>query len=417
MWPTMSIWTWYEDGSGDLVASLDPQDEIEATTIAVPGLPARLEHVIRGCIRADRLEAGRMTGPWPELPLWVWSAEDGEIWACSDKTKEAPACVLLDVPRDKGARDALRTSCETQLVELKGVRSASGARPKIVGLPAVPPVASPTVEPPAHGSELSKWKQTCRHIVAALIDERETVRSRRSSTDVSLSEGQEITRTAERVVMRFMIGTEVADAPGSDVQVELAGFWNQAELIGVAGNLCTLAIPTAARLATEGRLRLDAAHLIELQIERFDALSADAGEFDVDAALAVLSPASTLPLGAPVVDTAHPLPSSDHLNGDQVGAILSGLRSGCSWFWGPPGTGKTTTVARLVETLRRGGKRVLVVSNTNAAVDAALASYLEALTADAPTSAAEVLRVGMSASPALCGFKPHPVGRVQRRGV
>ena len=41
-------------------------------------------------------------------------------------------------------------------------------------------------------------------------------------------------------------------------------------------------------------------------------------------------------------------------------------------IWGPPGTGKTTTISYLAPLLARRGERILIASHTNAAVDAVI---------------------------------------------
>ena len=49
------------------------------------------------------------------------------------------------------------------------------------------------------------------------------------------------------------------------------------------------------------------------------------------------------------------------------------------YVWGPPGTGKTASLGRMVAEYLRQGKKVLMVSNTNRAVDVGLLSVLDAM--------------------------------------
>jgi len=63
--------------------------------------------------------------------------------------------------------------------------------------------------------------------------------------------------------------------------------------------------------------------------------------------------------------------AGDRLNADQETAVRRSLGSEVTYLWGPPGTGKTLTLARVVEAHVREGCSVLLVSNTNAAVDTA----------------------------------------------
>lgn len=57
------------------------------------------------------------------------------------------------------------------------------------------------------------------------------------------------------------------------------------------------------------------------------------------------------------------------LNEGQRSAVERGLRSKICYLIGPPGTGKTTTVAAYVEAQVRGGRRVLVTAPSNPAAD------------------------------------------------
>ncbi|HLL66452.1 MAG TPA: AAA domain-containing protein [Micromonosporaceae bacterium] len=60
----------------------------------------------------------------------------------------------------------------------------------------------------------------------------------------------------------------------------------------------------------------------------------------------------------------------------QCEAYTSCLSPGVRLVWGPPGTGKTRVLSEAINTLARAGKRVLLVSSTNIAVDNALAGVL-----------------------------------------
>ena len=65
-------------------------------------------------------------------------------------------------------------------------------------------------------------------------------------------------------------------------------------------------------------------------------------------------------------------------------------------LWGPPGTGKTTTMGAAVAGWLRQGKRVLVVSTSNAAVDVAMRSVLKRVEPDEKRA---LLRLGTSLDP------------------
>ncbi len=68
---------------------------------------------------------------------------------------------------------------------------------------------------------------------------------------------------------------------------------------------------------------------------------------------------------------------TDKIDGYKKIAIKNSLGSKVSFIWGPPGTGKTTTIGKLVEHFLKNNQRVLITSHTNIAVDTALRDVLE----------------------------------------
>ncbi|HVF20969.1 MAG TPA: AAA domain-containing protein, partial [Mycobacteriales bacterium] len=97
---------------------------------------------------------------------------------------------------------------------------------------------------------------------------------------------------------------------------------------------------------------------------------------------------------APIRSAAGDVPAdvADTLNEEQCAAVSLALGSDVTHVWGPPGTGKTTTVAHVVAAHYRAGRSVLVVSNTNTAVDTALGRVADLLADDPGFDDGAVLR-------------------------
>jgi hypothetical protein len=89
------------------------------------------------------------------------------------------------------------------------------------------------------------------------------------------------------------------------------------------------------------------------------------------------------------------------LNDEQKAAIATALGSQITYLWGPPGTGKTTVLARIIEAYYRSGFSVLVVSNTNVAVDTALEKIGDRLRTDTGFQQGAILRYGPVVKPEL----------------
>ena len=71
-------------------------------------------------------------------------------------------------------------------------------------------------------------------------------------------------------------------------------------------------------------------------------------------------------------DTSYSINGKDHPNQYQHKAVESSINDFLSIIWGPPGTGKTQTIARAIECHLNLGRKVLLLSHSNNAVDQAL---------------------------------------------
>ncbi|MGI4790829.1 MAG: AAA domain-containing protein, partial [Janthinobacterium lividum] len=81
-------------------------------------------------------------------------------------------------------------------------------------------------------------------------------------------------------------------------------------------------------------------------------------------------------------------------NDSQQHAIEHSQASSLTYVWGPPGTGKTSTLGRIVEAYVNRGLRVLVAVHANAAVDEVTEDIAETLTATSFYNQGQILRLG-----------------------
>lgn len=88
--------------------------------------------------------------------------------------------------------------------------------------------------------------------------------------------------------------------------------------------------------------------------------------------------------------------SEKELNTYQQKAVDLALANPVAFVWGPPGTGKTETIASIIEGYKAQGKTVLLLAHTNVATDEALLKTVEHLGEDADIDYREgkILRVG-----------------------
>lgn len=108
---------------------------------------------------------------------------------------------------------------------------------------------------------------------------------------------------------------------------------------------------------------------------------------------------SALTLFGKVQPLVDPLPGAidaPELNPSQLKAVQLCRDSNLAFVWGPPGTGKTTTLAHIVMDLLAQGLRVVVTSTTNAAVDQVLEKLARLGSARALMREGGMIRMGQT---------------------
>lgn len=142
---------------------------------------------------------------------------------------------------------------------------------------------------------------------------------------------------------------------------------------------CRKALPADAKLL---RMSLDPAFILRALGEFLEAVSESPGPIARQVYKKALPPRPQV--------SSFPI---DGLNEDQAAAVAEMEATPLYLLWGPPGTGKTTTIGAAVAGWMREGRSVLVVSTSNAAVDVAMRSVLGRVDAD---ERKHLLRLGAS---------------------
>ena len=91
----------------------------------------------------------------------------------------------------------------------------------------------------------------------------------------------------------------------------------------------------------------------------------------------------------------------DSLDEDQQRAIRHALGSEICYIWGPPGTGKTTTVGVAVASMIQCERSILLTANTNVAIDQALIACLKPLQETEHYREGRILRLGTPQIPEI----------------
>lgn len=142
-----------------------------------------------------------------------------------------------------------------------------------------------------------------------------------------------------------------------------------------------------AVVAGDYRLSLSPWFLFERLQEQLSSLETEGQPPQIEAALQAFGVFPPSPL-----EVRHDL--WPELNEGQTGAVRLALSNTAARIWGPPGTGKTTTLAVLVDEMVARGERVLLTSNTHAALDQVLSGLLRRESLKPLAAQGMVLRMG-----------------------
>lgn len=252
----------------------------------------------------------------------------------------------------------------------------------------------------------------------ALDDEIKAAKSEAYGRAVPLVGGRRIARAAQAYQYIFHLKTALSlpdDLPG-ELRVP-SGQTIDVTVVSVDG--MTVILSSKADLGdyvSHATLSSDLTFLLKKLITRIEELSTTNNCVGDRILANIHGPAS---IGLSVQPTAWS--GTSELNGSQQQALESSLNENLTFIWGPPGTGKTKTIAAIGQQLRARNRSLLMVSHTNAAVDGALIEIAKAGTAQDPSAITngKILRVGVPKDERLRNAFPDVLlqTQVERRSV
>jgi ssDNA-binding Zn-finger/Zn-ribbon topoisomerase 1 len=230
-------------------------------------------------------------------------------------------------------------------------------------------------------------------MIDALGLEVAAIRKKGGGTQVELRGGERVGEAEGSWLYRFIVAEDLNLRDDTPVRVTCGQEDVSGVLVSFRDGVLVVALEKdlGPKIAA-ARLVANDSFLVERLKERLEKIRSGEAQFNRQAGDRVLglSPVRT--------DDAEPNPAViqgiGRPNDDQVLAVRRSLGSDTTYVWGPPGTGKTTTLARIVEAHYRAGRSVLLVSNTNIAVDTALERVAERLKGEPEFHQGLVIRQG-----------------------
>ena len=206
------------------------------------------------------------------------------------------------------------------------------------------------------------------NFVSALNIEFEEAKKSNVEKQITLENGERGEQLGSKVLYTFFLDQDLRIGRAKDdmpVQLIIGDENVDANIVSVTEKKVTISCDKDfGPILHQATLKIDNSYLIEKLKKVYEEyLETKEGKINLD----ILK--KTLFLKKGTISEDKPKVSKDTLNTEQFQAVKSSLGSDIVYIWGPPGTGKTHCISKVIEAFYYEKKKVLLVSNTNAAVD------------------------------------------------
>jgi|GEM_PF-705187 uncharacterized Zn finger protein (UPF0148 family) len=250
------------------------------------------------------------------------------------------------------------------------------------------------------------------YCLVALEQEIARVKSQGSKT-VLLTDGHQVSQQDSVFLYSFTLDVELILPDDSPAELAIGHFTYPVTIVTVTGFTILLQIGEALEQSIpKAQLRTSPWFLLDELHKRLEMLHTASG-LDLGLSARLLTAGDREPDSAIVSQLMAKLPAVVNLH--QREAIARALSHDVTFIWGPPGTGKTTTIGYTVAALVQRGEAVLVTAHSNAAVDAAAVAVGRILHTTPEYADGRMLRIGITRSPGMNAYQPMLVREVLRQ--
>jgi hypothetical protein len=225
-------------------------------------------------------------------------------------------------------------------------------------------------------------------LVVALNDEIEHIKREGGSRSYTIKNGEKISAVADRFVYTFDFD---GDPLETDVPVQLqigdSKERVEADVVSVVGQEITLAVKSSLpNNIPKARMFADPIFILE---RLRDSIKSPPQNFNATLAHKLFFVENPPKLGRTHVKIGG------NLNEFQKSAVERSLGSEVFFIWGPPGTGKTTTISTIISHAFASGNAILISSNTNVAIDNAISTTEKTIRENTGYKPGDIVRVGV----------------------
>ncbi|MCL6477521.1 MAG: AAA family ATPase [Peptococcaceae bacterium] len=236
-------------------------------------------------------------------------------------------------------------------------------------------------------------KQLIPEFIQALQQEIDALKRGKGGSVVKVFNGRLIRETSGLFVYTFHLENFLAAIDDTPAEIEVNGTRCTCQIIFIQGMEVQIALERSfGQYVAEAKIQTNLWFLLEILRKKFEeSLALADTRFKMSDAL--FSGAAT-DINTGIIEPKYTLLPSPP-NPSQKAAIAASFNKSLAITWGPPGTGKTKTIAKAVEAHLSAGRRVLLVSHANTAVDEALEDIAQQLEATSFYQEGKLIRLGV----------------------
>lgn len=215
----------------------------------------------------------------------------------------------------------------------------------------------------------------------------------------TITDGKCLRQSDKSATYWFMLTSDVLLPDGAPIRVEYKTLTYYGKIISIEGFDVVLELDTYfGDEIDEAFLFSEPWELLDSLSKRLDTIQENPRKLQrVTRLLSAKSPAE------------HP---KDKIKNSVQEATLRAKYNATTYIWGPPGTGKTYTLARMIAKHYVAGKKILVMAHSNAAVDVLLLELAEYVQEKNNWTPGDILRYGFSADPKVRAHKDLLTGKL-----
>jgi ssDNA-binding Zn-finger/Zn-ribbon topoisomerase 1 len=209
-----------------------------------------------------------------------------------------------------------------------------------------------------------------KEFIDALTIEIDALKKGKGGSIVTIYNGELLRQTLDLYIYQFTLENFLISLDDTPANIKVNGKEYDCEIISVTGQQVQISIKQKlGERIPVAKIKTNTWYLLERLKKKYEDNLSTQSRFENSNKL-FQDNRSQIDGGN--FNTSYSINNKDHPNQYQHKAVESSINDFLSIIWGPPGTGKTQTIAKAIECHLNLGRKVLLLSHSNNAVDHAL---------------------------------------------